>query len=43
MIILHTLQYILLGTELKSRGEQLKIRDLFLDADKLQLHLAVSV
>ena len=32
----------LLGTQLKSSGEQLKIHDLFLDVDKLQLHLAVN-
>ena len=43
MIILCALQCILLGTQLKSSGEQLKkICNLFLDADKLQLHLAVS-
>ena len=42
MIILQDLQCISLGTQVKSSGEQLKIRDLFLDDDKLQLHLAVS-
>ena len=30
------------GTQLKSSREQLKSHDLFLDMDKLQLHLAVS-
>ena len=30
------------GSQLKSSGEQLKSRDLFLDMGKLQLHLAVS-
>ena len=33
---------ILSGSQLKSSGEQLKSHDLFLDTDKLQLHLAVS-
>ena len=42
MIILHALQCMLLGAELKSSGEKLKSCDLFLDADKLQLHLALS-
>ena len=32
----------MLGTQLKSSGEQLKIRNLFLDVDKLQLHSAVN-
>ena len=33
---------ILSGSQLKSSDEQLKSRDLYLDTDKLQLHLAVS-
>ena len=33
---------ILSGTQLNSSGEQLKSRDLFLDADKPQLHSAVG-
>ena len=38
MIILHPLS----GPQFKSSGEQLKIHDLFLDIDKLQLYLAVN-
>ena len=35
------LECTLLGTQLELSGEQLKSHDLFLDRDKLQLHLAV--
>ena len=41
MIISHTLQCILSETQLKSRGKQLEICDLFLDTKKLKLHLTV--
>ena len=43
MIISHALQCILSETQLKSSGEQLKSRDLFLDADIIQLHSAVRL
>ena len=42
-IISHALQCILSETQLKSSGEQLKSRDLFLDADIIQFHSAVRL